>query len=80
MFGKEYKGDLSEFGECVRAKPKRTGRKAFKQQEDPPGARGVQGIWLGVHEETGEHNVALLKTHGPVIRVRTIARRPLDER
>ena len=53
LHGKEYGGDLAEIGECVWAKPKRTGRKALKQQEDPLGARGVQGVWLGVHEETG---------------------------
>ena len=40
----------------------------------------MQGIWLGVHEETGENLVALLKPHAPVILVRTIARRPVDER
>ena len=62
------------------AKPKRTGRKVLKHQEDPLGARGVRGGWLGVHEETGENLVALLKPNAPVIRVRTIARRPIDER
>ena len=71
---------LAEIGECVWAKPKRTGKKALKHQEDPLGARGVQGVRLGVHEETGENLVALLRPNAPVIRVRTIARRPIDER
>ena len=78
--GKEYGGDLAEIRECVWAKPKHTGRKVFKHQEDPLGARGVQGVWLGVHEETGENLVALMKPSASVIRVRTIARRPIDER
>ena len=33
-----------------------------------------------MHEETGENLVALMKPNAPVIRVRTIARRPIDER
>ena len=33
-----------------------------------------------MHEETGENLVALLRPNAPVIRVRTIARRPIDER
>ena len=80
MYGKDYRGDLVEFGECVWAKPKRTGRKALRYQEDPMGPRGVQGVWLGIHEETGENLVALLGPKAPVISVRAIAHKPEDER
>ena len=80
MYGKDYRGDLVEFGECVWAKPKRTGRKALRYQEDPMGPRGVHGVWLGIQEETGENLVALLGPKAPVIRVRAIAHKPEDER
>ena len=61
-------------------KPKKSGRKVNRDREDPMAARGLEGVWLGVHEETGENLVGLLTQGGPVIRVRTIARRPEDER
>ena len=36
-------------------------------------------IWLGINPKTGENTVALL-SGGPVVRVRTVIRRPESER
>ena len=80
MHRREYKVELCAFGEMVGAKPKRTGRRAHRANEEPLSARAVPGIWLGIHEETGENLVAMLGARAPVIRVRTVARRPEDER
>ena len=57
MFQREYKGELVEFGERVWAKTRTTGRRQDKKKENPLGARAMPGVWVGIHEETGEHLV-----------------------
>ena len=39
----------------------------------------IDSTWLGIHGQTNEHRVALLKG-GPVIKVRTLMRRPDSEK
>ena len=74
LHNKNFNGKVAEFGEMVFAKPlrKASRKRALK-------SRVVSGIWLGIHPKTGEHRVALLGG-GPVIRVRTIIRRPDSEK
>ena len=74
LYNKHFTGKLLEFGEMVWAKPM---RKSPRKRSLKP--RVVPGIWLGIHPKTGEHRVALLEG-GPVIRVRTVLRRPDSEK
>ena len=73
---KKFNQNLVEFGEMVHAKPMRSNRFGRKRALM---ARTVDGIWLGMNNRTNEHRVALLDG-GPVIHVRTIFRKPEDQR
>ena len=70
LHNRNFVGKVLEFGEMVYAKPlrKSTRKRALM-------SRAVPGIWLGIIPRTGEHRVALLGG-GPVIRVRTVIRKP----
>ena len=67
---------ILEFGESVLAKPL---RKAKHNRKRSLRSKVLQATWLGVHPMTGEHRVAL-PHGGPVIRVRTVLRRPDSEK
>ena len=67
-------GKVLEFGEMVFAKPlRKDARKRSLKSKVLP------GIWLGLNSKTRSNIVALFGG-GPVIRVRTVFRRPESER
>ena len=68
-----------EFGEAVWAKPRASWR-FDKDQPSGPAARAVAAIWVGVCERTGENVVLTLDGSRAAIRVRTVTRRPAQER
>lgn len=74
VHNRNFSGKVLEFGELVYAKPLRK-----NQRKRALRSRAVLGIWLGIIPRTGEHRVALLGG-GPVIRVRTIIRKPDSEK
>ena len=42
--------------------------------------RAVPGVWVGIYEPTGENIVITMDGQRPAFRVRTVARRPVQER
>ena len=76
LMGKEATQPFIEFGEQVLAKPlrqKKTNRKISLA------TRWITGTWIGLTDRSGENLVAL-PGGGPVIRVRTVIRKPESER
>jgi hypothetical protein len=69
--GRACKQALVEFGEMVYAKPLRIS--AGNRERANLEARWFKGIWVGIHDRTGEHLIAK-SDGGPVVRVRTIKR------
>ena len=76
LFNKHFHHNTLEYGEVVLAKPL---RKPKQNRKRALKSRVVDGIWLGIHGQTNEHRVAL-PDGGPVIKVRTVIRRPDPEK
>ena len=74
--GYESSKPLLEFGEQVWAKPLRT--KEWNRRVSLE-SRWIPATWVGVNVRTGEH-LTILPDGGALIRVRTVKRRPIDER
>lgn len=74
--GKDPTVPLIEFGEQVLAKPLR--QKKIKRKVSLA-SRWIYGTWVGITARTGEH-LGVLAEGGPVIRVRTVIRRPEAQR
>ena len=74
--GYESSRPIIEFGEQVWAKPLRT--KAWNKRA-PLASRWAAATWCGVNPKTGEHMVVLAEG-GPLMKARTVKRRPLEER
>ena len=74
--GYERNKPMVEFGEQVWAKPLRT--QAWGKRE-PPESKWNAATWVGVSGRTGERLV-ILPNGGPLLRVRTVKRRPVEER
>ena len=76
--GRRNQVQLCEFGEQVWVKPmraqgRREGRSATLD------SRWRKATWLGVHDRTNEHLVAI-EDGGPALRVRTVRRRPAADK
>ena len=76
LMGKESGKKILEFGEQVLAKPKRQLRSNRKQSLK---SRWRMGTWVGIAPRSNEHLV-VLPGGGPIIKVRTVKRRPIDEK
>ena len=76
LMGKPSSKALLEFGEQVLAKPLRAPKTC---NELSLRSKWVFGTWLGVASRTNEHLVALADG-GAVVRVRTVKKRPEDDR
>ena len=76
VMGKASTRAILEFGEQVLAKPMRAIKSRRKKSLK---SKWVFGTWIGATSRSGEHVVAL-QDGGAAIKVRTVKRRPEDER
>ena len=76
LMGKPSSKPILEFGERVLAKPLRASQTRRKLSLR---SKWVFGTWVGMASRTNEHLVAL-DDGGAVVRVRTVKRRPMEER
>ena len=79
MLGRDSADAIVEFWEMIWAKQRSSWRRARHQ---PAGLepRAVEALWLGVYEATGENIVVGIEPGAPAFRVRTVTRRPFQDR
>ena len=76
LVGKDSPQRFLEIGESVLAKPK---RKPESNRKRALRSKWVHGTWVGMTQRTNEHLVVLAQG-GPAVRVRTVKRKPLEDR